>query len=125
MDYEGALRIPKNEKLPADEAELEARFAAQIQRRLDEVMLNISRGSEPSSTRIERVNFVPTTALPRRHERDSRARFTILPKRSLMRFTGAKSAKPRLRTAGAFYSRAAAPAGQKHGPGLVGRNVRA
>jgi hypothetical protein len=38
MDYEGPLRIPKNEKLSADEAEVEARFAAQIQGRLDEVI---------------------------------------------------------------------------------------
>lgn len=38
MDYEGPLRIPKNENLSADEAEVEARFAAQIQGRLDEVI---------------------------------------------------------------------------------------
>ena len=38
MDYEGPLRIPKNEKLSADEAEVEARFAAQIQGWLDEVI---------------------------------------------------------------------------------------
>ncbi len=34
MDYEGPLRIPKNQNLSAAEAEVEARFAAQIQERL-------------------------------------------------------------------------------------------
>ncbi len=38
MDYEGPLRIPKNEKLSAVEADVEARFAAQIQGRLDETI---------------------------------------------------------------------------------------
>lgn len=38
MDYEGPLRVPKNENLSADEAEVEARFAAQIQGRLDETI---------------------------------------------------------------------------------------
>ena len=38
MNYEGPLRIPKNEKLSPDEAEVEARFAAQIQGRLDETI---------------------------------------------------------------------------------------
>jgi len=35
MDYEGPLRILKNQNLSAAEAEVEARFAAQIQERLD------------------------------------------------------------------------------------------
>lgn len=35
MDYEGPLRIPKNQNLSAAETEVEARFAAQIQERLD------------------------------------------------------------------------------------------
>lgn len=35
MDYKGPLRIPKNQNLSAVESEVEARFAAQIQERLD------------------------------------------------------------------------------------------
>ena len=38
MDYEGPLRIPKNQNLSAAEAEVEARFAAQIQGRLDAII---------------------------------------------------------------------------------------
>ena len=38
MNYDGPLRIPKNEKLSVDEAAVEARFAAQVQERLDEMI---------------------------------------------------------------------------------------
>jgi hypothetical protein len=38
MDHEGPLRIPKNQNLSAAEAEVEAKFAAQIRARLDETI---------------------------------------------------------------------------------------
>ena len=38
MYYEGPLRILKTETLSADEAEVEARFAALVQTRLDEII---------------------------------------------------------------------------------------
>ena len=38
MYYPGPLRILKNELLSAEEAEVEARFAAQVQTRLDAVL---------------------------------------------------------------------------------------
>jgi hypothetical protein len=38
MVYEGPLRIPRNQHLSAAEAEVEARFAAQVQDRMDETI---------------------------------------------------------------------------------------
>ena len=127
MDYEGPLRIPKNEKLSADETEVEARFAAQIQGRLDEVIAEyLARFGTVIDTDRARELCADYSATKATRTRFSRAVYN--PAIALvMRFTGAKSANPRLLMAGAFYSREVASArakarpwrGWKKRPGLM------
>lgn len=82
MYYEGPLRILKTESLSAEEAEVEARFAALVQTRLDEIIAEYEarfggvidtdrarefspeyRASKASRTRFSRAVYQPAKAL--------------------------------------------------------------
>jgi hypothetical protein len=82
MYYEGPLRILKTETLSADEAEVEARFAAVVQTRLDEIIAEYEArfgsvidtdrarefspdycASKTSRTRYSRAVYQPAKAL--------------------------------------------------------------
>ena len=125
MNYEGPLRISKNEKLSTDEAKVEARFAAQIQGRLDETIAEYLaqfgtvidtdrarelcadyRATKATRTRFSRAVYNPAKALADEIYRREIRRTASLKRRRILFTSGGTGA------------------GEKHGVDLVGRNHR-